>query len=84
MRQGYVKYSDGLWRRIFPQRQGAHCFMQVRGEDGRLVQTVNGRKSISAALVEVQILKTSGEQKEMFDALRAVGLAQLSGGDSDA
>ena len=55
MREGYEKYSDGLWRKVFNVGQ-SHHFMQVRAEDGTLIETVNGKDKIATALARVRKL----------------------------
>jgi hypothetical protein len=65
MREGYEKYSDGLWRKVFAinhrASHGAHYFMQVRSEDGVLLETINGKNKITAALARVRKLNFDDE-----------------------
>ncbi len=63
MRQGYKKYSDGLWRRLFNVGE-SHQFMQVRSEDGTLLETINGKAKITAALARVRLLTNDDESLE--------------------
>ena len=53
MREGYEKYSDGLWRRVFSVDHSWQ-FMQVRTEDGTLLETINGKDKITTALARVK------------------------------
>ena len=82
MREGYEKYSDGLWRRVYVL--GQHYMMIVRDDKARWVKTVRGKAKINAALAKVRLSQTDDVQRVKFDALRGVEPARLSGVNSDA
>jgi myosin-crossreactive antigen len=69
VREGYKRYSDGLWRRVY-QFDKWHSMMQVRTENGKLIATFHGTRKIKAALAEVQKAQSDDEKKEKSVAQR--------------
>ena len=65
MRQGYEKYSDGNWRRVYKFLNGK-VMMIVRDDKARWITTVRGKKQITIALARVKKLNSSDARKENF------------------
>lgn len=64
MRQGYDRYSDDLYRRVFTLGVGYKhgFFMQVRKADGSYVRTVRGGEKILTELEGVRRLTNASLQ----------------------
>ena len=81
MREGYEKYSDGSWRRVYRFTNG-HVMMIIRDGKENWIRTVRGKKAVVIELAKVKKLNSDDEQKANPVAPQASVPVRLTSEDS--